>query len=80
MHRLEHLEITVHHHRHRTPTVYRVTLNVTDEALIGVTVDKDLQIHHVAQPFVEQRHDTLNDDHGFWLYMDRLGQTVAEDI
>ena len=40
VHRLEHLEITVYHHRNRSSTVDGITLDVANQALIGIRIHK----------------------------------------
>ena len=80
MHWLQYFQIAVYNHRNRTATVYRITLNITDKALIRITINKNLEIHHITQTPVAQCHNTLNDDYRLWLYMNCLWQTIAENI
>ena len=76
VHGLEHCQIAIDDHGNGTSAVDGVALNVADEALVGVGVDEYLQVHHVAQTLVDERHDDLDDDHWLRLHMDGLRQSV----
>ena len=80
VHRLEHLQIAVDNHGDGASAVDGVALNVAYEALVGVAVDEDAQVHHVAQALVEQRHDALHYYHRLRLYVYGLLLAVALQV
>ena len=77
VHGLEHLQITFYDHRHGAPAVDGVALNVANEPLVGVAIDKYPEIHEIAQLLVEQCHDALDDDNRLRFHMDGFRETVA---
>ena len=77
VHGFQHREIAVEHHVDRTTAFHHVAQDVADESFIGVGVYKNLQVHHVAQLAVHQRHDALDDNHRFGFHVDGLFLAVA---
>ena len=77
MHWFEHILIALYHHVYGTVALYTVALNVSYQSLIIIGVNVYLQVHHVAQFFVDKRHDTLDDNHGARLHVDCLGKPVT---
>ena len=80
MHGFEHLLIAIQHHVDRSSTLHHITTDISDQTHIAVGINKYLQVHHVAQLFIMQRHDTLNDNHRLGLHMDGFLLTVTLDI
>ena len=80
VHRFEHLQVAVDNHRHGASAVDSVALYVAYESLVGVAVDEDAQIHHVAQALVEQCHNALHDNHRLRLHVYRLLLAVALQV
>src|SRR5574344_112861 len=80
MHRFQYLLITTQYILHRTATLHHVSADIADQPYIIVGIHEYLQIHHIAQTFVMQRHDTLNDDYLFRLHVYSFLQSVAQDI
>ena len=80
MHRLENFQIAVDHHRDSTSAVDSVALDIANETLVGVGVNKNLQVHKVAQLLVDERHDAFDDDDRLWFHVNGFGQSVGEYI
>ena len=66
IHRFQHLHVSVITIVTVRPRSMVIALNVTNEALITVTVYKYLQVHHLAQFLVEQCHDAFDDTLQVW--------------
>ena len=80
VHWLEHSTITVHHHLHGSASLLRVARDIADKALVGIRIHEYLDVHHIAQTPIDQRHYSLDDDDWLWLHMNGLWQTVADEI
>ena len=76
----QHLAVAVQHPRDGPSAICRVALDVADQSLVGVGIDKDLEVHHVPELLVEEHHDTLDDDDRLRFDMDGLWQSVAQNI
>ena len=63
MHRLEDLQVSVDNHRDSASAVYCITLDIPYQPFVRITVDKYLQVHHVPELMVYERHDALDDYH-----------------
>lgn len=48
VHGFQHLEVTLNDHRYRPSSIDRVTLDVADEPLVGVSIHEYLEVHNVA--------------------------------
>ena len=48
--------------------------------LVGIRIHEYLDVHHIAQTPIDQRHYSLDDDDWLWLHMNGLWQTVADKI
>ena len=70
----------IEHHINGTSALHHITTDVTDQAHIAVGIHIDLQIHHVAQLLMVQRHDALQDDNRLRLNMNRFWQTIRKHI
>ena len=73
VHGLQHLQVSVYNHRHRAASGDGISLYVANETFIGVAINKDFQVHHLPQPLIDERHDSLDDDDGLRLHMYGLG-------
>ena len=80
VHGLQHVLIAFKHHIDRTSTLYNIATDITNQSYIGIRIHKNLQIHHIAQLLIVQRHDALEDNNGLGFYMDSFWQTVAKHI
>ena len=80
MHGFHIILIMIEHHINRAPTLHDIATDVTNQTNIAVGIDENLQVHHVAQLLIMQRHDAFEDNHGLGFYMNCLRQTVGEYI
>ena len=80
VHGFEHREVAVEHHIHGASALHHVALYVADEPFVAVGVNKDFQVHHLAQFAVDECHDAFDNDDGLGLHVYRLLQSVGEDI
>ena len=80
VHRFEDVAIFRDQHFQRMSAFGDVALNDAQKAFVGLSVNKNLEVHEVAQVFVVERHDAFNDDDvaGFHVY--RFFQTRAGDV
>jgi len=67
VHGLEDPGVALHDCLCRPATFDDIALDDPDETLVRICIHEDLQVHHVAQASVDERHDTLNDDYRLWL-------------
>ena len=70
----------VEHHINGTSTLHHITTDIADQAYITISIDKDLQVHHITQFLIVKCHNALEDNHGFRFHMNGLRQTVGEHI
>ena len=80
MHRLQDCFISLQNHLYGSATLNNVALNNAYQAVVGIGIDKDFQVHQVAHLLVVQSKDSLDDDNFFWLNVYRFRQTVAFDV
>lgn len=62
VHGLEHLVVAVDNRLYGAATLYDIAFDYADEALVAIGIYKHLQVHLLAQFFVLQGHNALDDD------------------
>ena len=62
VHGFEYPLVAVDYHLDRASPLDDVAVDDPDEAVIGIGIDKYFHVHHVAQLFVAENQDTLDDD------------------
>ena len=80
VHGFQHLKVAVYYHFHRAAAFKHVALDVAYQTLVRVGVDEYLKIHHVAQLFVQQRHNALYYYHRARLHVYGFLQSVTKKV
>lgn len=80
VHGLQNVCVAFHDGFGGTSTFHHVALDDTDEAFVRVGIDKDFQVHHVAQFLVAQGQDAFDDDDVTRLNVDGFRQARASQV
>ena len=80
VHGFEHSLIAVEHLINSTSALHYIAADIANKTHVGVGINENLQVHHVAQLLIVQRHDAFEDNDRLRLYMDGFRQTVGDDV
>ena len=80
VHGLQHACVAFHDGFGGSSAFHHVALDDTDESFVGGGIDKDFQIHHVAQLLVAKGEDAFDDDDVARLDVDGFRQARAGQV
>ena len=80
VHRFEYASISFHNSLGSTSSFYDITLNDTNQAFVGVCINKYFQVHHAAQGVIAKSKDALYNHYITWFYVDGFGLTCTSEI
>ena len=63
-----------------TSALNNISLDNTYQAFVGIGIYKDFKIHHIAQLFITQSKDSLNDNHFARFNVDCFGLARTSEI
>ena len=79
MHRLNRRNILINNRLHCATTIANIAQNATCQTQISISIDKHLDIHHIAQLLILEDQNTIDNNHTRRLHQNGLLHTIVLD-